>query len=143
MLKVNDVVRVTANHTCMLNAKVGDILRIFSSDEDGSELGPSITLGTLDGNVRILSTSTRTAWLEVVKRVKTRGHHSGNSNGVRFPLTVKLQAVGLRKTGMTINNIAIQCKASRGTIHYWLRQHKLGQFNEPIAFQRTCTIIRA
>ena len=78
-----------------------------------------------------------------ITKPKSRNTNSGNSTAVRFPLTVKLQAVGLRKAGYTVRKIAIECKASSFSVNYWLRQHKLGQFNEPIAFQRTCRIIRS
>lgn len=68
---------------------------------------------------------------------------SGHSSGVRFPLSVKMQAVALRKTGMAVFNIAKECNTSTSSVNEWLKQHKEGNFNEPIAFQRNCKMIRS
>lgn len=77
------------------------------------------------------------------KKKKQYTRSSGHGTGVRFPLTVKLQAIALRNTGLTIRETAEKLNTSSQSIVNWEKQHKQGQFNEPIAFQRNCKMIRS
>ena len=146
--KVGDVVRVL-NTGSTHGLKVGDIRTIDIIEGRCHRLGALITWVNPEDIELAKAEPVKQPVKPVVKpkarEASAENNHmrkSGHSEGVRFPLTVMLSAVALRKAGLTIGDIARQCNTSSQSIFRWLKQHKLGQFNEPIAFQRTCVMIR-
>lgn len=147
--KVGERVRVTKSKQVFQNSPVGwsdRMTEYLGTEIVIEELGKSLTLGDYyEYNGWSFPVEALTLVKEPVNKTKAHprcNRCSGNPCHVRFPLTTKLRAVVLRATGMTIYAIAEKLDTSTTSVNYWLRQEKAGQFNEPIAFQRTCEVKR-